>query len=195
MNPMFGRRGESGYSRIPGDEYFTPRWCTEVLLNLSDLPKAVWEPAVGTGAIAKVLKARGHDVYGTDIKDHGYPDTKVLDFLKPMLTIGHSCIVTNPPYDRAQEFVEQAVAQTQMMSGSVYMLLRHEFDCARSRSHLFGSCSIFAGKIVLTQRPNWTDSRKASPRHNFAWFIWDWKHDGIPTIEYQKKHYTTEERE
>ncbi len=193
---MYAKRGESGYSRIPGDEYFTPRWCTEVLADTVTLPKSLWEPAVGTGAIAKVLKARGHYVFGSDIKDHGYPDTKVVDFLSlyPTLTIGHRAIVTNPPYDLAQEFVEHAMLQTQMMDGMVCMLLRNEFDSASSRLHLFTD-SAFVGKIVLTQRPNWTDSRKASPRHNFAWFIWDWANKSAPTLRYQTKLYKTEERE
>ena len=187
-NPMYSKRGEAGYVRIADDAYFTPPWCVHALLEHVKLPKAIWEPAVGDGAIAKVLVKRGHDVYASDIKDYGYPGTRLMDFLKPRVTIGHSAVVTNPPYELAAEFVEEAINQTHIGEGMVCMLLRNEFDSAKSRLHLFDN-HVFAGKLVLTQRPHWTANRTASPRHNFAWFIWNWRNTDPARLHYQRTQY------
>jgi hypothetical protein len=35
-------------------------------------------------------------------------------------------------------------------------------------------------KVVLTKRPRWSTDDKASPRHNFAWFVWDWSNPNGP---------------
>lgn len=97
-------------------------------------------------------------------------------------------IITNPPYDlthitgdprsTAEGFLRHALALMKPGRGQVFMILRNEFDCAKGRRDLFDDYP-FAGKYILTKRPEWTDEsmpvkEKASPRHNFAWFHWDW---------------------
>jgi hypothetical protein len=64
------------------------------------------------------------------------------------------------------------------------MLLRTDFDHAASRRHLFSECPAFATKVVLTKRIVWFDGPKAAPSFNHAWYIWDWKHRGSPTLAY-----------
>jgi hypothetical protein len=68
------------------------------------------------------------------------------------------------------------------------MLLRCDFDHAQSRTHLFRDCPALAKKLVLLRRIAWfveaNGKPKASPSFNHAWFIWDWQHDGPPTIGY-----------
>jgi hypothetical protein len=62
----------------------------------------------------------------------------------------------------------------------VAILARHEFDCAARRRPLFEDAR-FRMKLVLTKRPRWVDGpQRASPRHNFAWFLWDHQHRGAP---------------
>jgi hypothetical protein len=39
-------------------------------------------------------------------------------------------------------------------------------------------------KVVLTKRPNWSEIDITSPRHNFAWYIWNWQHTGAATLRY-----------
>ena len=55
-------------------------------------------------------------------------------------------------------------------------------DLGKTRAHLFG-VPPHARKIALRERPAWFDLRQA-PRHNFAWFIWDWQHAGPVAIAY-----------
>jgi hypothetical protein len=39
------------------------------------LPKGIWEPCCGDGAMARVLEAHGHHVVATDLVDRGYGET------------------------------------------------------------------------------------------------------------------------
>jgi hypothetical protein len=64
------------------------------------------------------------------------------------------------------------------------MLLRADFDSAKSRRHLFADCAAFARKIALTKRIVWFDGPKAAPSFNHAWYLWDWQHRGLPVLAY-----------
>lgn len=162
--------GESGYKRIANDAYFTPTWCTEVLLRHVDFMGTIWEPAAGNGAMVAPLRRAGNDVYATDI-DPIHHNIRQADFFEfTGMLPGARNIVTNPPYSCALKFIQHALQLCQ--NGTVAMLLRNEFDCAASRQNLFQMEACFSMKIVLTRRPRWFADDRASPRHNFAWFIW-----------------------
>lgn len=181
--PMFG---ESGYQRQANDAYWTPSWCTEALLTVFKPRGLVWEPACGTGAILAVLTARKIECWGSDLIDYGI-GKPTADFLKATSPgDGNFDIITNPPYEHAEAFVRHALELTKRASGKVAMLPRNEYDCAASRVDLFAD-EPFALKFVLTKRPRWSADEKASPRHNFAWFIWDWQHAGPAAIRYQAR--------
>jgi hypothetical protein len=171
----------SGYQRLK--VYTTPSWVTETLIGfIVARPGTIWEPACGEGGMAEVLRGQ-FAVLATDI-DRGE------DFLKRDRIPNSSIrgIVTNPPYELAEEFCRHALALTKSVGGFVAMLLRCDFDHAKTRSDLFRDCAAFAKKIVLTKRIVWFveyDGRpKASPSFNHAWFLWSHEHQGPPTIAY-----------
>jgi hypothetical protein len=172
--------GTSGYARVANEAYWTPAWCTETLLTKIEPRGVVWEPACGNGAIVKVLERRHIPVIRSDITNYGFACSTV-DFLKAGLRGDAETIITNPPYDQAESFIRHALNVTETVKGMVAMLLRNEYDCAAGRVDLFDRPE-FAKKLVLTKRPKWSDMDKASPRHNFAWFIWDWQHKGPATM-------------
>jgi hypothetical protein len=180
------------YDREANDLYPTPGWVTEAVIPFLRFhgitPKhPIWEPACGNGKMAEVLRKAGFVMKATDIKDYGYGFmSDVQDFLAPPKTVGHGCIVTNPPYgNNAQYFIQQALDHTQVCAGVVAMLLRNEYDSAKSRVDLFERP--FARKVVLTTRPRWIEGSTGAPRHNYAWFIWDWTWTDRPTISYHVK--------
>ena len=174
---------ESGYARKERDLYETPEWVSEVgcfyLGPTGD--GVVWEPACGNGKMQSVIQ-KYYDVLGSDI----YLGTDFLASQMPNPTVRR--IMTNPPYELATEFCEHALRLTEPVGGMVMMLLRTDFDHAKSRSHLFRDCPAFAKKVVLTKRIVWFEpepgSKGKSPSFNHAWFIWDWKNEGPPTIGY-----------
>lgn len=72
------------------------------------LPKKVWECACGTGCLSDRLKDFGYDVVSSDLIDRGYGD--VADFLKTTeMPTDCNCIITNPPYKYAKEFVKHSL--------------------------------------------------------------------------------------
>jgi hypothetical protein len=163
--------GTSGYERVEHDLYETPPWCTEVLLRHVVFKKDILEPAAGRGAIAKVLEANGYRTTCNDIVDRGLSDCRIVDFLTTKCTPAACDIVTNPPYNLAEEFVRHALRITKR-GEKVAMLLRNEWDCAFNRADLFTD-EPFKLKIVLNRRPLWVAGSTGSPRHNYAWYVWD----------------------
>jgi hypothetical protein len=188
---------DSGYARKELDLYETPEWVTEALITHIDQPELIWEPACGFGKMLDVLQRKtGAKVLATDISDG--PEFDFLDLssaedaqrlVNPSEVIGEvRAIVTNPPYNLAEQFCEHALRLMEPKGGLVAMLLRTDFDHAKSRTHLFRDCPAFAKKLVLMKRIVWfvddNGKPKASPSFNHCWMIWDWKHEGPPTIAY-----------
>jgi hypothetical protein len=171
----------SEYARQPRDLYETPHWVTEALIPHIRNITSVWEPACGSGKITDVLAAYDKDVVSTDIET-GY------DFLK-MPNETSAAIITNPPFLLAEKFINHALSLTAREKGIVIMLLPINFDAAKGRNYLFGACQPFRKKIILTRRIVWfkrVDGIREAPSENHAWYVWDWKHSGPPTIAY---HY------
>jgi hypothetical protein len=169
---------DSGYVRKERDCYETPEWVTEALIpHIPKRVKRIWEPACGSGKMMRALQAGGFKVDGTDI----VLGTDFLGYTRAPAFLLCDAIITNPPYELATEFIDHAL---ELASGVVAMLLRTDFDHARSRRHLFGECSAFSKKLVLTRRIKWFEDSRGQPSFNHAWFIWDWEHKGPPTLAY-----------
>lgn len=165
----------SEYARVDFDRYETPEWVTMALApHLPDDSK-ILEPACGTGKMVDALAEAGFSVVGQDIQDGA-------DFLKRDYADVFTAVVTNPPYNQAAQFVTHALDLMRPGGGIVAMLLRTDFDHAKTRRHLFADHPAFAKKIVLTKRIVWFDRPGAAPSFNHAWFVWDWKHGGPPTV-------------
>lgn len=172
----------SGYRRVKRDAYQTPEWVTELLIpeiaEYRDGGK-VWEPATGKGQMSVVLK-RHYNVTASDIKTG-------TDFLKAKNRKGVTKIITNPPYNLAEDFINHAF-EVLPAKGMIAMLLRVDFDSAKTRNWMFGGNKFFAKKIVLTKRIAWFKSKGSGPSENHAWFIWDMsKRHPAATIHYGPK--------
>jgi hypothetical protein len=179
----------SGRARLAQDAYYTPGWVVDALLDAVDLPGPIWECAAGSGQMVEALKARGFETFASDI-EHG------VDFLQSeSLPPGCRAIVTNPPFNLAQQFIEHGLTLTKPVGGTVAVLLKTDFDAAKTRQHLFGHCDIFEMKLVLTRRIRWFADSKGSPSTNHAWFCWSWAHRGQPTITYAPITRTSNEKE
>lgn len=170
----------SEYKRHSHDLYETPEWVTRALLPyLPARPMSgstVWEPAAATGKISRVLAEAGYAVLSTDIRE-GDNFLSYTSYPGPGALLG---VVTNPPYNIAPQFIRQALAFPS--THFVAMLLRSDFDHAKTRADLFGSSTTFSRKVVLTKRIVWVereDGKRASPSENHAWYIWD----KFPSIE------------
>lgn len=187
-------RRDSTYERKPRDLYETPAWVTEIIareMALGVPGTKVWEPAAGTGAMAKVLRECGAEVWASDIEPHPTIDG-IGNFLRwPACPLEDARVIaTNPPYKLAELFCAHAVNLMRPVAGRVAMLLSVDFDSAKTRAHLFRDCPAWSKKIVLTKRIVWFDAppepgkKKHGPSENHAWYVWDWAYQGPPTIVY-----------
>jgi hypothetical protein len=172
---------DSGYARKEADFYPTPEWVTLALVpHLPRKPTMIWECASGQGHMVRPLETVAPTI-GSDINAG-------LDFLQTKGWIEADAIITNPPFDLATEFIEHALRLMEPVGGQVAMLLRTDFGHAKSRRHLFRDCPAWAKKIELTKRIMWftpePGSKGKSPSFNHAWYLWDWKQEGAPTLAY-----------
>jgi hypothetical protein len=167
--PLFARRD---------DLYETPPEAVRALLEVEQIPSgAVWEPACGPGAIARVLRESGHEVWATDLVDYDSPDQDQhgIDFLMEHGSAPYyvGSIVTNPPFKLADQFVRHAL----LLCPRVFMLLRLAFlESERRRaireSGFLRRVYVFRNRLPMMHRAGWTGPR-ASSAMAFAWYCWD----------------------
>jgi hypothetical protein len=165
------------------DLYETPACAARALLAVEQLPEgAIWEPACGPGAIVRVLRAAGHEVWSTDLVDYGSPDQDQagIEFLMEHGTAPYfiGSIVTNPPFKLADQFVRHAL----LLCPRVYMLLRLAFLESERRNAILESgwlkrVYVFRKRLPMMHRAGW-DGPRASSALAFAWFCWDRAHRG-----------------
>jgi hypothetical protein len=164
------------------DLYETPPEAVRALLAVEEIPSGgIWEPACGPGAIVRVLRAAGYEVWATDLIDYASPDQDRfgIDFLLEHAapdSIGS--IVTNPPFKLADQFVRHALR----LCPRVYMLLRLAFLESKRRIDILESGSlervyVFRDRLPMMHRAGWNGPR-ASSALAFAWFVWDRSHRG-----------------
>lgn len=153
------------------DDYFsTPPDCTYAFYKHEgfNIPKKVWEPCSGTGAISDILLQAGHEVIETDLVNRGRPQvTDRVDFLMEWKPLA-SAIITNPPFKLATEFIEHAHSL-----GIEYMalLLKADFLHSQARYNIFHNIWRPARILGLSWRPDFL--LQGSPPMNCSWFVWD----------------------
>lgn len=178
---------------LANDLYETPEEATHALLRAEKLPRSIWEPACGPGAIVRVLRDAGYRVTATDLVHYGSPDQDHADrdFLRELKAPnGVEMIVTNPPFKLAGQFAAHALS----LCPRVAMLLRLSFlesgnaktTAGRARlialdSGQLARVHVFRNRLPMMHRYGWTGNRVSNPTP-FAWYVWDRGHRGKPEI-------------
>ena len=137
----------------------------------------VWEPCAGRGAIARVLRASGHEVITHDLVAYEGADPGIeapRDFFKTERPpIGCGVIVTNPPFMHADAFVRHGLS----LQCDVIVLLRLMAIEGANRSDLIDRhCHrIWAGieRLPMMHREGWTGPKIKGGNSGapFAWFV------------------------
>lgn len=98
--------------RVENDYYATPYDTTRALLDVESFEGDFIEPCVGGGHIAEILKEYypNSKIIGVDLIDRGYKDTIVSNYFDYSFE-GDYNVVTNPPFNMAQEFLEHSMEQ------------------------------------------------------------------------------------
>jgi hypothetical protein len=152
------------------DFYPTPDWATAALIDNEPFEGRIWEPACGDGTMARVLRNTGCPVDASDLYDRGYGEIGV-DFLNQSRIIEN--IVTNPPYNSAEGFVEAGLRQS---THKLCLLLRLAFLEGANRQRKIFAKSPPNRVWVFSERITFYPSGaivKGSGTTAYAWFVWD----------------------
>lgn len=170
-----GATNHSERERESNDYYATPPIAVNELLKVETFTETVYEPAVGGGHIADVLKANGYDVVCSDIVDRGYEGTIIRDFLNytPEQKNRYS-IVTNPPYKYATKFVQQALDISED-GVKIAMLLKVQFLESQERWRLFKNnppvrIYPFSKRIDCSKNGDFINNTGGAIA--YCWFVW-----------------------
>lgn len=169
------------------DLYETPACAVEALLRVEALPRRLWEPAAGRGAIVRVLRAAGHEVLASDIVGRDFELDFVQDFLRATaLPPGCEAIVTNCPYRHAEQFIAKAL---DLGCPLVIMLLPISFQegqrprrCRLLEDRGLARIHVFKERLPMMHRDGWEGPRSTSQR-GFGWYVWVSGYRGMPQLD------------
>lgn len=149
--------------RKPHDAYATPLWAIDVILDEVKLDTITTglEPACGDQRIIQAIEQRNSAIKfdWADIQqgiDYFSSNYKLLPY---------DLIISNPPYNLAQAFVDQALTHGK----NVVMLLRLGFLASQKRREWWQD-RIPHRLFVLSKRPSFTNQGTDSA--DYAWFCW-----------------------
>ncbi|WP_421857894.1 hypothetical protein [Oricola sp.] len=120
--------------------------------------------------MSKVLETTGSAVRSSDLHDRGFGDPGI-DFTKAGVRTQN--IITNPPYNSAEEFVRKGV---ELSEKKFALLLRLAFlEGANRAKTIYSECPpsrvwVFSERITFYMDGA---TRKGSGTTAYAWFVWD----------------------
>ncbi|URC22729.1 hypothetical protein KASHIRA_01550 [Serratia phage vB_SmaM-Kashira] len=152
-------RLKSKEDRAAHDLYETPKWCVDSILKIIPIRNdwSYMEPCRASGRFYNHMPIGS--AWG-EIR-HG------IDYLKTEYNIRVDCILTNPPFLLAQEFVEKAHKDADV----VIMLLRLGFLESQRREEFWKQYPL-NHLITLSRRPSFTEDGKTDGA-GYGYFVWD----------------------
>lgn len=180
-----GASNHSDKEREENDFYATDPKAIDCLKEKIDLPHVVLEPSCGAGHLSKRLEELGHKVYSYDKIDRGYGEVQDYFFMEEMPD-DCECVITNPPYKQATEFVLKSL-DLLPDGGLCCMFLKTTFLEGLQRWEKI-YCNYPPVKVLQFVRriecaKNGQFGKNTSTVA-YAWFIWRKGFTGQPTIEW-----------
>lgn len=172
--------------REPNDYYATDPNALRELLKRERFATNIWECACGGGHLSRVLEDEGYIVKSTDLFDRGY-GTSGVDFLSTDETFDGD-IITNPPYNRALEFVQKAI-KTVPEGNRVAMFLKLTFLEGQRRRLFFEEnppeyIYVSTTRVRCALGGNFENLTGKSSAVAYAWFIWRKGYKGEPKVRW-----------
>lgn len=200
------------WARHPEDYYIEPEWVSERLFQTEHFEGTIVDPSCGSGRIVRA--ARQHREKAAKIGDKriqkvlGYDIVKrsreCNEDLEDFLTSDYETdnIVSNPPFGLCGkankksknkvdfEYVKRALATAEK---KVALLLPLSWMTGADKGHWL-THSPLAKVLIITPRPSMPPGpvieagiEPGGGEDDFAWFIWDHKHKGPPTLGWMNR--------
>lgn len=159
-----------------------------------ELKGSILEPAAGQGHISVVLKEKYpyNEIVSTDLvqrnEKFGVPIQGGIDFLTHDFNRKFDNIITNPPFNMAQEFIERAL---QLADDKVIMFAKIQLLEGNKRKEMFDNAPL-KYVYVFSKRVNPLrngeelneNGKKWSNTMCFAWFVFEKEYEGEPVIRW-----------
>lgn len=183
--------GNPKNNRVDYDFYATdPIAVQKLLTKYSINGNEILEPCVGNGNIANTINnfyTNKRNITGIDIVDRGYPNTIVHDYLTWETDKKFDCIITNPPYSLAKEFVEKSMPllndgydEDGYPNGQLIMFLKIQFLEGAKRKELFEKYPPKYIYVFRNRMATWNNGEPLDPNGKrwattmcHAWFVWE----------------------
>lgn len=155
------------------DFFPTPPWATRALCEwIAPVDQtSVWEPACGKGDMSNALDDYFYPVYSSDVVDYGWAhDCK--DFLDIKDHKTFDWIITNPPFNLADNFASQAL---RLANEGVALLVRTSFLEGIGRYKKLYSITPPTDILQFTERVPMHKGRllaKGSTATAYCWVVW-----------------------
>lgn len=179
-----GASSHTNKERQKEDYYATAPKAAELLLELENFNKNIWECACGENHLSKIFINHGFNVRCSDlINRYG---NEVFDFLSIENLSWDGDIITNPPYKYAKEFVEKALSII-LEGNKVAMFLKILFLEGKERKKLFRlyppkTIYVSSSRILCAKNGNFEEISSSAVA--YAWFIWEKGYKGETIIKW-----------
>ncbi len=180
--------------RVENDFYATPRIATEAILNMIDLKGSILEPAAGQGHISVVLKEKYpySEIVSTDLVQReerfGVHIEGGINFLTHDYKRSFDNIITNPPFNIAQEFIERAL---QIANDKVVMFAKIQLLEGNKRKEMFNNAPlkcvyVFSKRVNPLRNEEELDEKgkQWASTMCFAWFVFEKGYENEPIIRW-----------
>lgn len=197
-NSVFTTLGASNHTdkeREFHDYYATSPEAIDKLATKFRIPHQVWECACGEGHLSQRLFDLGHDVYSTDIVDRGYKwFCGETDFLSPIWADakfkGNFCILTNPPYKFATEFILRALEILDDGCYACFLLKTTALEGKKRYEMVYKHYPPkyvfqFTERLLCAKNGDFDGMRNGGGSAvSYAWFVWEKGYKGQTIIDW-----------
>ena len=179
--------GNPTRGRVENDYYATNPDSTKALLEFEEIIYPALEPSCGEGHISKLLDKEKTE--STDLIYRGY-GIGSIDFLEKDYFDRYNTVITNPPFNLFQEFVEKAL---KISDKKVIMFGKLQALEGIKRATFLQTTPLKTVYVFKKrQQPlrngkeidELTGKKWASSTMAFAWFVWEIGYKGKPQIEW-----------
>jgi len=177
--------GNPSRGRVENDFYATHPDSTKALLEVEQIIYPALEPSCGEGHISKLL---GEKTVSMDLIDRGYGITGI-DFLKFDFPEKFNTVITNPPFNLFQEFVEKAlsIAEKKVIMFGKLQALEGQKRASFLQTTPLKTVYVFKKRQQPMRNGKENDEitgKKMSSTMAFAWYVWEKGYTGEPIIRW-----------